>query len=211
MRNQNTKLYRLLALILVMSVAFSCSCSKKKDSSEESSKTEETTAGSQESASETSETTESTTETTSESTTESTTDTSVSDSSDTQNTSSGSSAAFATTFDSGKADSYLDSIKLDGVVLVAEKDQIIYTKASGYADRDSKTPNTMETVFELGSITKQFTAVAIMQLVEQGKLSLDDTLDKYIPEYKYAKDVTIHQLLNMTGLPVLRCSGIHYG
>ena len=45
MRNQNTKLYRLLALILVMSVAFSCSCSKKKDSSEESSKTEETTAG----------------------------------------------------------------------------------------------------------------------------------------------------------------------
>ena len=208
MRNQNTKLYRLLALILVMSVAFSCSCSKKKDSSEESSKTEETTAGSQESASETSETeqtsetTESTTETTSESTTESTTDTSVSDSSDTQNTSSGSSAAFATTFDSGKADSYLDSIKLDGVVLVAEKDQIIYTKASGYADRDSKTPNTMETVFELGSITKQFTAVAIMQLVEQGKLSLDDTLDKFIPEYKYAKDVTIHQLLNMTsGIP----------
>ena len=101
-------------------------------------------------------------------------------------------------FDADQAKSYMSSVDFDGVVLVAEGDQIVWTYASGYADRKNKTPNTMDTVFEFGSITKQFTAVAIMQLEEQGLLSTDDKLDKYIPEYKYADQITIHQLLNMT-------------
>ncbi|MBP5416099.1 MAG: beta-lactamase family protein [Clostridiales bacterium] len=206
MRDQNNKLHRFLALMLVMSVALTCACSKKKDSSEKESSTEseETTTKTQESASETSETTPSseTSESTIESTTESTTDTSATDSSDTSDTSSTPAQSVPSTFDKSKADSYLSSIKFDGVVLVYENGQIVYTHEAGMADRDKDIPNTMDTVFELGSITKQFTAVAIMQLVEQNKLSLDDTLDKYIPEYKYAKDITIHQLLNMTsGVP----------
>ena len=201
MRDHKAKFYRILAWTLVMSIAFTCACSKKKDNSETiSSKAEE-------SSSETSDpgsvpTGSATASETSESTSESTTDTSVSATSVTSDTSSGSITSVPGTFDTGKADDYLSSVKFDGVVLVYENDHIVYTHAAGDADRDKDIPNTMDTVFELGSITKQFTAVAIMQLVEQQKISLEDTLDKYIPEYKYSKDVTIHQLLNMTsGIP----------
>ena len=50
---------------------------------------------------------------------------------------------------------------------------------------------------EIGSITKMFTATAILQLCEQGKLSLDDTLDSFFPEFEYGKGITVYQLLHM--------------
>ena len=116
---------------------------------------------------------------------------------------------FVSTFQAEAAQSYMDSVEFDGTVLVAEQGQIVWTYSSGYADRLNKKPNKEDTVFEFGSITKQFTAVAIMQLVEQGKLNLDDTLDKYIPEYSHASEMTIHQLLNMTsGVPDYLACGI---
>lgn len=53
-------------------------------------------------------------------------------------------------------------------------------------------------MLRIASLTKQFTAVAVMQLVEEGKLSLDDTIDKYFPSYKYGKKITVKNLLTMT-------------
>ena len=57
--------------------------------------------------------------------------------------------------------------EFSGVVLVTRKGKVIYKKTFGYADREWKIPNTLETKFEIGSITKQFTAAAILQLAEQ--------------------------------------------
>lgn len=99
-------------------------------------------------------------------------------------------------------DKYLDSqVKVNefsGTVLVSNNDKIIYEKAFGYADREWKSPNTLETKFEIGSLTKQFTAAAILQLVEQGKLNLNDKLIKYFPGYPKGDSITISMLLNHT-------------
>ena len=191
------KTRRIFAGLLAASFILSCACSKKDTSSEETEKSRSLSSVTSETTPAESETTKVTEPTE----TPASTETQVSEVTPTP-TPTSTPTPVPTTFNATKADAYLDSVYFDGVVLVSENDQIIYTRASGLADRDNNVPNTMDTVFELGSITKQFTAVAIMQLVEQGKLSTDETLDKYIPEYAYAKDITIHQLLNMTsGVP----------
>src|SRR4051812_15793950 len=61
-----------------------------------------------------------------------------------------------------------------GTVLVTQKDRVVYKKAFGMADREWNIPNTLETKFMIGSLTKQFTAAAILQLVEKGKLNLNN-------------------------------------
>src|SRR5690349_17117631 len=90
--------------------------------------------------------------------------------------------------------------QFNGAVLVAENGNIIYSKGVGYADMENKIPNMSDTKFRLASVTKQFTATLIMQLVEQGKISLDGKLSDYLPYYR--KDVgdriTIHQILSHT-------------
>jgi CubicO group peptidase (beta-lactamase class C family) len=83
-------------------------------------------------------------------------------------------------------------------VLVAKNGKIIYRKAFGMANLELKVPMKPENVFQLGSITKQFTSVAILMLMEQGKLSLKDTLSKYIPDYPSGNEITLHHLLNHT-------------
>ncbi|CAN5316618.1 hypothetical protein BH09BAC6_BH09BAC6_09600 [soil metagenome] len=88
--------------------------------------------------------------------------------------------------------------EFSGTVLVADKGKIIYKKAFGYADREWKLPNTIDTKFPICSITKQFTAAAILQLAEQGKLSLNDKLSAYFPGYPKGDSVTLHMLLNQT-------------
>ena len=87
-----------------------------------------------------------------------------------------------------------------GAVLVAKDGNIIYEKAFGEADKESKRPNTLDTKFNIGSIGKTFTAVSIMQLVEAGNLQLSDPLSKFLPDFPYPeKDrITIHNLLNHT-------------
>lgn len=86
-----------------------------------------------------------------------------------------------------------------GAVLVAKGDQIIYHKAFGMDDVANKKPLQTGMVFRIGSVTKQFTAVAILQLVEKGKLSLQDEITKFIPDYPtQGKKITVEQLLTHT-------------
>lgn len=92
----------------------------------------------------------------------------------------------------------------NGSVLVAENGKVIYKKGLGLANMEWNIPNAPDTRFRLGSITKQFTATLIMQLVEQGKIKLDGRISDYLPEYRKdtGEKVTVHQLLNHTsGIP----------
>lgn len=83
--------------------------------------------------------------------------------------------------------------------LVAKNGQVIYRKAFGLADLELNVPMKPEMVFRIGSITKQFTAIAILQLMEQGKLSLQDEITKYIPDYPMqGHSITIEHLLTHT-------------
>jgi D-alanyl-D-alanine carboxypeptidase len=89
-----------------------------------------------------------------------------------------------------------------GAVLVAKNGQPIFTAAYGMADREKKIPNKLETRFRIGSMNKMFTAVAILQLVQAGKIQLNDPLGKYLtdyPNHDVATKVTIHHLLTHTG------------
>jgi D-alanyl-D-alanine carboxypeptidase len=88
-----------------------------------------------------------------------------------------------------------------GVVLVAKSGNPVFQHAYGFADRGNKVANTIQTRFNLGSINKAFTQVAIAQLVDQGKLSLSDTVGKWLPDYpqEETRAATIAQLLNHTG------------
>ena len=98
-----------------------------------------------------------------------------------------------------QADEYLSKSGFQGTVLVARGKKIIFCKGYGLEDEKSKksSVNSESTVFEIGSITKQMTAAAIMQLVEQKKLSLDDTLEKFFPDYEYGNQINVRMLLNM--------------
>jgi len=80
-------------------------------------------------------------------------------------------------------------------VLIAKDDKVIYRKAFGMANLELNVPMKPENVLELASITKQFTGVAILMLMEQGKLSLQDPLSKYIADYPKGDQITIHHLL----------------
>ena len=83
--------------------------------------------------------------------------------------------------------------------LVAKDSQVIYTRAFGMANLELNVPMQPDMVFRIGSITKQFTAVAILQLMEQGKLSLQDDITKFIPDYPtQAYTITIEHLLTHT-------------
>jgi CubicO group peptidase (beta-lactamase class C family) len=84
-------------------------------------------------------------------------------------------------------------------VLAAKEGEVIYRKAFGMANLELGVPMQPEMVFEIGSMTKQFTAVSILMLMEQGKLSLDDEITKYIPDYPVqGQKITIHHLLTHT-------------
>ncbi len=94
--------------------------------------------------------------------------------------------------------------QFNGSALVAENGKVIYKGAFGLANMEWNIPNTPETKFRLGSITKQFTAVLTLQLVEQGKIKLDGKISDYLPDYRkdIGDKVTIHQLLTHTsGIP----------
>jgi len=94
------------------------------------------------------------------------------------------------------------SDRFAGVVLVAKQGEPIFAQAYGLADREHDVPNTLQTRFSLASISKMFTAVALMQQVQAGKVALDDPLEKYLPDYpnkELAAKVTIGELLTNTG------------
>jgi CubicO group peptidase (beta-lactamase class C family) len=92
----------------------------------------------------------------------------------------------------------------NGSVLVAENGKVIYRKAFGYANKETKQLLKPEFCFDLASVSKQFTAMGIMILKERSKLSYDDKITKYFPEFPaYGKDITVRNLLNNTsGMPL---------
>lgn len=94
----------------------------------------------------------------------------------------------------------IDQKKVASIAVGVVKDgNLVLARGYGWSDLENDVPATAESVYRLGSITKQFTALAVMQLVEQGKLSVDDELTKFLPDYPLADHkVTVHQLLNHT-------------
>jgi CubicO group peptidase (beta-lactamase class C family) len=102
-------------------------------------------------------------------------------------------------------DSYLDNLvskdQFSGSVLIAKDGKPFYTRVEGLASKRFNVPNKLDTKFNLGSMNKMFTGVAIMQLVEQGKVFLHDPVGKYLPDLpraEIAEKVTIHHLLTHT-------------
>ena len=74
---------------------------------------------------------------------------------------------------------YAETYDLNGAILIAKKNDVVYQNTFGYANREWQIKNTLDTRFPIASLTKQFTASAILQLEEQGKLSVNDKLNKY--------------------------------
>jgi CubicO group peptidase (beta-lactamase class C family) len=96
--------------------------------------------------------------------------------------------------------SRMEAFGFSGSVTVTRKGQTVFERAYGFADREKGVRNTPATIFETGSLGKQFTGAAILKLEEAGKLRTSDPISKYldnVPEDKRA--ITIHQLLTMTG------------
>src|SRR5262249_52928110 len=84
-------------------------------------------------------------------------------------------------------------------IAVVDHGQLVIAKGYGLANVEHSVPMSIETVFRIGSITKQFTATGIMELVEQGKISLDDEITKFLPDYPtQGHKVTIRHLLTHT-------------
>ena len=97
----------------------------------------------------------------------------------------------------------VDDKSFMGTVLVARGDEVLLSKGYGSANLEWNLPNTPSTKFRLGSITKQFTAAAILKLAEQGKLALEDPIKKHMPNAPAAWDaITIqHVLTHTAGIP----------
>ncbi|HEY0457892.1 MAG TPA: serine hydrolase domain-containing protein [Pyrinomonadaceae bacterium] len=112
-----------------------------------------------------------------------------------------------------RIDDYLTSLVdkgFSGAVLAAKKDRIFLAKGYGFVDREKRVPVTPATVFPVGSVTKQFTAAAVVKLEMQGKLKFSDSIAKYLNDVPADKaKITIHQLLtHSSGIPgsVGRCT-----
>lgn len=88
-----------------------------------------------------------------------------------------------------------------GVALVAHDGKAIYHKGVGYLDFEAKTPIDTNAIFELASVSKQFTAAVVLMLQEQGKLSVEDPIEKFIPGLPYPGITVRHLLTHTSGLP----------
>jgi CubicO group peptidase (beta-lactamase class C family) len=91
-----------------------------------------------------------------------------------------------------------------GSVLVADESEIIFAKGYGLANAEENTPNTVDTKFMIGSITKQFTAMLVTQLAERGLLKFDNTISDFLPDFPkdIGERITVEMLLDHTsGLP----------
>ena len=107
----------------------------------------------------------------------------------------------ATTPIAGKIEAYMNAQvealrpwDVNATVLIAQGDDILFSQGFGMANRADTIPQTASTTFALASITKQFTAVAIMQLVEQGTITLDTPLSRFYPDFPQSDTITIHHL-----------------
>ena len=109
-------------------------------------------------------------------------------------------------FDRAKLDNYFDKLeennKFMGSVAVAKNGEIIYTKAIGYADVENKVKATEKSKYRIGSASKSFTAVLVLKAVEEKKIDLDQTIDKWFPTIANSQKITVRHLLSHR-------SGIH--
>jgi len=120
-----------------------------------------------------------------------------------------STASHAQTLDKAKLDQFFDRLaeknKAMGSLTIAKDGNVVYTRAIGYSQINPKKPLTAASRFRIGSITKMYTATIILQLVEEGKLKLTDTLDKFFPQVPNASKITIAQVLaHRSGIPNVR-------
>ena len=103
-------------------------------------------------------------------------------------------------FNSAKLDSVMDALesndKFMGSLAVSHNGEILYSRAIGYADIESKKEATPATIYRIGSISKMFTTALIFKAIEENKLSLNQTIDKFFPDLKNADKITISNLLN---------------
>lgn len=101
-----------------------------------------------------------------------------------------------------KLASYLTSLELNrnfsGQVLVEQNGKILIDRSYGYSDYENRVKAFNTTTFSIGSVTKQFTAVAIAQLVEKNKIAYDDQVSKYLSDVPFGDKITLHQLLTHT-------------
>lgn len=95
---------------------------------------------------------------------------------------------------------YIEAKQFSGCVLIAKNNEVLYQQAFGYAHREEKLPNRITTNFNIASMGKTFTATLVMQLVQDGKLSVDQSLSSLLPEYnvKKADSITVWHLLTHT-------------
>lgn len=99
---------------------------------------------------------------------------------------------------------FYEYTSFQGAVLVADRGEVVYRRAFGQANREWNVPNTLDTRFNIASLSKQFTAVLILRLVDEGRLDLDRPLSDYLPEYRsdVGQRVTLHHLLtHQSGIP----------
>ncbi len=120
-------------------------------------------------------------------------------------------AGYAQALDRAKLDQFFDRLaeknKAMGSLVIVKDDKVLYTRAIGYSQINGteKKPLTAANRFRIASITKMFTATMILQLVEEGKLKLTDTLDKFFPQVPNAQKITIlHILSHRSGIPNVR-------
>lgn len=95
-------------------------------------------------------------------------------------------------------DYYAQTLQFNGVAFVSVKGQTLLNKGYGYKDWERKTKNNPNTIFQIGSITKQFTAEIVLMMAREGKLGLQDKLAKYFPGYPSGDSITIEHLLTHT-------------
>ncbi len=95
-------------------------------------------------------------------------------------------------------DKIVETKNFNGTIYMKLGNDFEYLSSKGAANSNKHIDNSINTTFYIGGITKQFTAAAVLMLSEKKKLSLDDTLDKYFPDYEAGGKVTVKQLLNMT-------------
>ena len=99
-------------------------------------------------------------------------------------------------------ESYERNGYLNGSILIASNENILMNKGFGMANWEHKVPNSPITKFRIGSITKAFTALCILQLHEKKKLNVNDYVGKYLPDYPNGDRITIyHCLTNTSGIP----------
>jgi len=101
-----------------------------------------------------------------------------------------------------KADEYLTAVtrlhRFNGTVLIAQRGTVLLQKGYGWRNESAKTSNDTNSIFQLGSITKTFVGAAVLQLRNEGKLSVKDKLSQYLPDYPEGNRITLNDLFAHT-------------